>query len=75
MASAATPEAPDAGRLNPITQLDTLAASGLPAEHQAELPRVSNQLAGLNHLNDLNQLHQVTDLAAPVTGLLPGIEG
>ncbi|MFE5142812.1 hypothetical protein ACFRDV_35035 [Streptomyces fagopyri] len=74
MASAAAPEAPDAGRLNPITQLDSLATSGLPAEHREDIPRISNQLAGLNHLNDLGQLHQLTDMAAPVTGLLPGIE-
>ncbi|MER6440640.1 MULTISPECIES: hypothetical protein [unclassified Streptomyces] len=74
MASAAAPQAPDAGRLNPITELDTLATSGLPAEHRGDIPRISNQLAGLNHLNDVNQLHQLTDLAAPVTGLLPGIE-
>ncbi|WP_329372103.1 hypothetical protein [Streptomyces sp. NBC_01483] len=72
MASAA--EAPAAGKLNPITQLDALAASGIPAEHQADIPRVADQLAGLNRLNDLNQLHQVTDLVAPVTGLLPGLQ-
>jgi len=74
MANAAVSEAPDAGKLNPIAQLDDLAISDIPAEHQAEIPRVSSQLAGLNRLNDLNQLHQVTDLAAPVTGLLSGIE-
>lgn len=72
MASAA--EAPDAGKLNPITQLDALAVSDIPAEHQADIPRVSEQLGGLNRLNDLNQLHQVTDLVAPVTGLLPGLQ-
>jgi hypothetical protein len=31
-------------------------------------------MKALNHLNDLQQLHQVTDLAAPVTGLLPAVE-
>ncbi|MFE2515622.1 hypothetical protein [Streptomyces mirabilis] len=72
MASAA--EAPDAGKLNPITQLDALAVSDIPAEHRADIPRVSEQLGGLNRLNDLNQLHQVTDLVAPVTGLLPGLQ-
>ncbi|SFF33527.1 hypothetical protein SAMN02787118_105427 [Streptomyces mirabilis] len=72
MASAA--EAPDAGKLNPITQLDALAVSDIPAEHQAGIPRISEQLGGLNRLNDLNQLHQVTDLVAPVTGLLPGLQ-
>ncbi|MFF7598017.1 hypothetical protein [Streptomyces mirabilis] len=72
VASAA--EAPDAGKLNPITQLDALAVSDIPAEHQADIPRISEQLGGLNRLNDLNQLHQVTDLVAPVTGLLPGLQ-
>ncbi|MER5693300.1 hypothetical protein ACWDBO_19110 [Streptomyces mirabilis] len=72
MASAA--EAPDAGKLNPITQLDALAVSDIPAEHQADIPRISEQLGGLNRLNDLNQLRQVTDLVAPVTGLLPGLQ-
>ncbi|WP_369229971.1 hypothetical protein AB5J56_03720 [Streptomyces sp. R21] len=74
MANAAVSEAPDAGKLNPIAQLDELAVSDIPAAHQAEIPRVSGQLAGLNRLNDLDQLHQVTDLAAPVTGLLDGME-
>lgn len=72
MASAAA--APDAGKLNPVAQLDSLAVSDIPAEHQDSIPQVSSQLKGLNRLNDLNQLHQITDLAAPVTGLLPGIE-
>ncbi|MEY2248806.1 hypothetical protein ACN6K9_006901 [Streptomyces sp. SAS_267] len=75
MAAAAGSDAHDAGKLNPMTTLDSLAANDIPAEQQAGLPRPSAQLAGLNRLNDLNQLHQVTDLAAPVTGLLPGIEG
>lgn len=74
MAAAAGSEAHDAGKVNPIAMLDSLALSDIPAEHQAELPRPSAQLKGLNGLNDLYQLHQVTDLAAPVTGLLGGIE-
>lgn len=60
--------------VNPFSELDALAATSIPAEHQAELPKVKNQLAGLSHLNDLSQLHQLTDLAAPVTGLLPAVE-
>jgi hypothetical protein len=74
MANAAVSVDPDAGKLNPIAQLDSLAQSGIPAEHRDEMPRVASQLAGLNRLNDLNQLHQVTDLVAPVTGLLPAVE-
>lgn len=72
MASAAA-ELPDAGKLNPITLLDELAVSDIPPEHQADVPRVSSQLAGLNRLNDLDQLHQGTDGVAPVTRLLPGL--
>ncbi|MGW2046389.1 hypothetical protein ACWCPF_14560 [Streptomyces sp. NPDC001858] len=75
MANAA--DAPDAGRFNPITTLDTLAASQIPAEHRADLPPVSQQLRELKNvsqLEKLNELHQVTDLAAPVTGLLPEIQ-
>ncbi|WP_329223152.1 hypothetical protein OG352_37785 [Streptomyces sp. NBC_01485] len=76
MASAA--EAPAAGRINPMTALDSLAENQIPAEHRADLPPVSRQLGELNkvsQLDKLNELHQVTDLAAPVTGLLPAIQG
>nr|WP_069625821.1 hypothetical protein [Streptomyces niveus] len=72
-ANAAGP-APLITPVNPVTELDALAASGIPAEQQAELPKVKNQLAGLSHLRDLNQLHQLTDLAAPVLGLVPAVE-
>lgn len=74
MATAAGSEAHDAGKLNPVSTLDSLAPSDIPAEHQAGFPRPSTQLAGLNRLNDLNQLHQVTGLAAPATGLPGGVE-
>ncbi|MER5428164.1 hypothetical protein [Streptomyces sp. NPDC002588] len=69
-------EAVDTGRFNPVTTLDTLTTSGIPAEHRAALPPVSGQLAELNkvsELNKLNELHQLTDLVAPVTGLLPAV--
>ncbi|MFE6821542.1 hypothetical protein [Streptomyces sp. NPDC057690] len=74
MASAA--EAPATGKINPMTALDSLAASQIPAEYRADLPPVSRQLAELNKVSELeklNELHQVTDLVAPVTGLLPAI--
>ncbi|MEU6285596.1 hypothetical protein [Streptomyces sp. NPDC047028] len=77
MASAADASAPDTGRINPMTTLDSLAMSDIPAEHQAEVPKVSEQLRGLNQLSDmnrLNELHQLTDLAAPATGLLPAVD-
>ncbi|NUR66290.1 MAG: hypothetical protein HOQ47_11060 [Streptomyces sp.] len=73
MASAASADA-DAAQLSPIAMLDSLTLSDIPAERQAEIPRPSEQLAGLNRVNDLNQLTQITDLAAPVTGLLPAIQ-
>ncbi|MEH0548727.1 hypothetical protein QA802_38380 [Streptomyces sp. B21-105] len=66
-------DAPTAGRINPMTALDSLATSQIPAEHRSELPPVSRQLGELNkvtRLQPLNALHQVTDLVAPVTGLL-----
>lgn len=74
LASAA--EAPNTGRLNPMTTLDTLVADQIPVEHRDELPPVSRQLGELNkvsELDKLNELHQLTDLVAPVTGLLPGL--
>lgn len=55
--------------MKPIS-LDDLTTSGIPAEHRAEIPTMNEQLGGLNRLNEL---HQVTDLVAPVTGLLPSV--
>lgn len=77
LASAAPAGLPDTGQLSPMSALDSVAATGLPAEQQAQLPKVSEQLGSLNRLNELNQLNQltqVTDLAAPVTGLLPAVQ-
>jgi hypothetical protein len=50
-----------------------VARSDVPTQYQDGVPRPSDQLTGLNHLNDLNQLRQATDLATPVTGLLPAV--
>ena len=72
LANAADAGGPDAGQLNPIAVIDSLAASDIPAEHRDEIPPVSEQLAALNQVNKLTE---VTDLVAPVTGLLPGIGG
>ncbi|MFD9429364.1 hypothetical protein [Streptomyces sp. NPDC060002] len=74
VASAA--EAPATGRLNPMTVLDSVTTSQIPAEYRADLPPLSRQLGELNkvgQLGQLNELHQITDLVAPVTGLLPAI--
>jgi hypothetical protein len=57
------------GGMKPIS-LDDIATSAVPAEHKAEIPTVNEQLGGLNRLNEL---HQVTDLVAPVTGILPSV--
>ncbi|MFI6381833.1 hypothetical protein ACIBKX_20500 [Streptomyces sp. NPDC050658] len=57
--------------ISPTDTVDALATSALPEEHRDELPTLSSQLGGLN---DLNQLHQVTDLAAPVMGFVPAVQ-
>jgi hypothetical protein len=75
MANAADARA--AGRVNPMTALDPLATSRIPAERRCELPPVSRQLGEadkVTRLQRLNELHRITDLAAPVTGPLPGIQ-
>ncbi|MFD8263363.1 hypothetical protein ACFV19_31660 [Streptomyces griseoluteus] len=76
LANAADASAPANGQLNPMTVLDDVALSELPPQAQSQVPRVGEQLRGLNQvseLNRLNELHQLTDLAAPATGLLPGL--
>ncbi|MDC2960062.1 hypothetical protein [Streptomyces gilvifuscus] len=70
MASAAPVAAQDPGRISPMATLDSLAVSEVPQEHVGELPRPSDQL---QRLNDLNQLQQVTDLAAPLLPLLGAV--
>ncbi|MFJ4685435.1 hypothetical protein [Streptomyces sp. NPDC088789] len=75
-ASAAGADTQSDGKLNPVTVLDSLTVSDIPAEHQAAVPRPSEQLSELNKLSDLNQfseLYQLTDLVAPVTGLVPSV--
>ncbi|MGW3953599.1 hypothetical protein ACWEKM_22400 [Streptomyces sp. NPDC004752] len=74
LAHAAPASAQDTGKISPMATLDSFAVSDIPAQHRGEIPRVSEQLQGLNRLHDLGQLHQLTDQAAPVTGLLPAVE-
>ncbi|WEO93776.1 hypothetical protein A6P39_006980 [Streptomyces sp. FXJ1.172] len=77
LANAAPASAPHTGMINPMTTLDSLAVSDIPAAHKKQVPKVSEQMRALNRvnqLNKLNELHQVTDLAAPVTGLVPAVE-
>ncbi|MEN8651992.1 hypothetical protein ABCR94_15585 [Streptomyces sp. 21So2-11] len=52
-------------------ELDDFGTSALPADRRHQVPTVSHQLG---KLNKLNELHQVTDLVQPVTGLLPAVE-
>jgi hypothetical protein len=71
MANAADAEAKSP--LSPMATLDSLAVSDIPAEHKAEIPRPSSQVAGLKRLNDLDQLNQVVGLVSPVFGFLPNV--
>ncbi|MGW5738661.1 MULTISPECIES: hypothetical protein [Streptomyces] len=73
-ATALAAPAASAADISPTGTLDSLAASSVPEEHRAELPTVTEQLNGVNGLYELQQLHQLTDLAAPVTGLVPAVE-
>ena len=63
-ASDATIQNKDASELNPISTLDQLAQSGIPAERRAEVPRPSQQLQHLNRLNNLEQLDRVARMGA-----------
>ncbi|MER6529769.1 hypothetical protein [Streptomyces sp. NPDC001508] len=74
LAHAAPAPARDAGKISPMATLDSLAVSDIPEAHRGEVPRVSEQVQGLNGLHGLGELHQVTDLVAPVTGLLPAVQ-
>ncbi|MEU9151141.1 hypothetical protein AB0D59_11435 [Streptomyces sp. NPDC048417] len=74
LANAADAGAQHPGKLSPLGVLDSLARSDIPAEYKDEIPTVSEQVQGLNGLHKLGELHQITDLAAPAMGLVPGIE-
>ncbi|MEV7322327.1 hypothetical protein [Streptomyces sp. NPDC093970] len=74
LANAADTGAPHPGKLTALGVLDSVSRIGFPAEHRDEIPKVSEQLQGLDGLQKLNELHQLTDLAAPAMGLVPGIE-
>ncbi|WP_306318474.1 MULTISPECIES: hypothetical protein [unclassified Streptomyces] len=69
-AADATPAA-GGGAISPTATLDSLSTMAIPEDQQAQLPSTAEQLSGLNHLNDL---HQATDLVAPVTNLLPAVQ-
>ncbi|CAL9340841.1 hypothetical protein [Streptomyces sp. enrichment culture] len=72
--TASAADLPAAGPLNPVSTLDSLVVSEIPAEHKDDMLLPSSQLTGLNRLNDLNQLNQLTGLAAPVLGVVPAVQ-
>lgn len=57
--------------ISPTGALDTVSTMAVPPGSRNEVPKVAEQLTGLNRLNEL---HQVTDLVAPVTNAIPAIE-
>jgi len=61
----------DGSELNPLTLVDSLATTGIPADRQAEVPRPTEQLKQLDRLNNLGQLDQVAHMGA-VGPALPG---
>jgi hypothetical protein len=75
LANSAPADAPTAGMLNPVTTLDSLATTGVPADRRAKMPRPSDQLARLDQLKELSRAQrpqQVKALDTPVTRMLPG---
>ncbi|MFF7892809.1 hypothetical protein ACFZDI_13120 [Streptomyces sp. NPDC007907] len=54
-----------------MATFDSLTVSDIPAEHKDVIPRSSSQPAGLNRLNDLDQLNQVVGLVSPLSGFVP----
>ncbi|MEU6623888.1 hypothetical protein ABZ926_24355 [Streptomyces litmocidini] len=71
-ATAADATGPLGPKINPISELDELTMTGIPEESRGRFPGIAGQLNnGLDRLNGLGQLHQLTDQAAPVAGLLP----
>ncbi|WP_030751663.1 hypothetical protein [Streptomyces griseus] len=68
--AAAAPAGPP---ISPIAELDDLATTGMTEEARADYPGFREQLGGLSRVSELHQLHQLTDQAAPVLGLLPAV--
>ncbi|MEU6121921.1 hypothetical protein [Streptomyces sp. NPDC047123] len=70
-AQAAPQHSHDTASPSLVSTLDTLGESNLPEEQRGKVPGVESQLGGLQQLN---QLHQLTDLVAPVTNALPAVQ-
>ncbi|MEU6393370.1 hypothetical protein [Streptomyces sp. NPDC046939] len=64
-----TPQA-KGNMISPTAMLDTVSTMAIPASHRDGVPRTAEQLQGIHQLSKLSELHQLTDLVAPVTGLL-----
>ncbi|BCL25875.1 hypothetical protein ACFFS2_13615 [Streptomyces aurantiacus] len=71
--SAGAATVPRTEKLDLLAELDSIAVSDLPVEHRNKMPKISEGIHNLNGLRQLGQLHQVTDLAAPVMGLVPAV--
>ncbi|MFC5220102.1 hypothetical protein [Streptomyces coerulescens] len=77
LANAAPLDPPNAGMLNPVTTLDSLAATGVPADRRAKVPRPSEQLARLDQLKELSRAQrpqQFRPVDTPVTRMLPPLD-
>lgn len=70
-AAHASTEAQAAPGISIVDTVQDLQTSGMPAEYRKQVPTVAQQLGGLNNVQ---QLHQLTDLVAPVTQLLPAVQ-
>ncbi|EGX54966.1 hypothetical protein SZN_35267 [Streptomyces zinciresistens K42] len=77
LAAAAPAPEPGAATTNPLTALDSLATTGVPADRQAAMPRPSDQLARLDQLKEMarqQQPRQVKAVDTPVTRMLPALD-
>ncbi|MEU9517366.1 hypothetical protein [Streptomyces sp. NPDC048224] len=70
MASAAGGGPLGTEKLSVTNTLDSLAVGDMPADDRARMPLPSQQL---HRLSDLQQLQQVTGLAAPLFGAVPAL--
>ncbi|MCQ4212893.1 MULTISPECIES: hypothetical protein [Streptomyces] len=57
--------------ISPTATLDSVSTMAIPADQRGELPTTAGQLSGLDRLNEL---HQLTDLVAPVTNVVPSVQ-
>ncbi|MFJ2769395.1 hypothetical protein [Streptomyces sp. NPDC087300] len=70
-AAQASDRADATGSPSVVSAIDKLGSTSLPEDRQGQVPTVESQLGGLQRLNEL---HQLTDLVAPVTNALPAVQ-